>query len=119
MIEQVIVIRDKDVGLRGLIFVNEIDIGYIDKKVVAYCDVEINEHVMSILSDFDTGRVNIRDLEKELRERLINSLKTHDVIISRSIPFISGNKNKASRNKRLLEALDRKHFVRTVKHVGS
>ena len=118
MIEKVITVRDKDVGLRGLLFVNDVDIGYVDRKVIMYCDSEIEPLISSVLDNFEMTKVNIRDIEKELRVGLVNSLKTHDIIVSRAIPFISGNKNKSSRNKRLLEALEKKNFIKVVKYVG-
>ncbi len=118
MIEKVITVRDKDVGLRGLLFVNDVDIGYIDRKVLLYCDSEIEPLISSVLNNFDMTKVNIRDIEQELRVGLTNSLKTHGIIVSMAIPFISNNKNKSSRNKRLLEALEKRNFIKVVKYVG-
>ena len=101
-----------------LILVNEIDLGFIDKKIVAYMPKEYKEPFLSITSLFDKTQVRIWELLQKLDTGLKNSLKTNVMIITTAFELLSENSNKTTRNKRMLEQEGMTKYVKVVKHVG-
>jgi len=125
MVEKVFVIYGKDEknkatgDIVAFFIVNEIDLGYIDKKVVAYCDKEIEPLIITVLEDFKIGKVNIRGLQEKLNTALNNSEKWNNHVCSYDFPLLSGIvSEKTMRNKRMLKAIGKEKFIRVSKNVG-
>lgn len=117
MTEKIITVKRGNII--GLIFVHEVDLNYIDRKVVVYCKKEHTGLYKRLERLLDTGRVNTRHIREKLAYVLKTDIKLDDVEISEPIEFVSGNKNKSERNKRLLESLGlKKAFERTVIYLG-
>lgn len=126
MVEKVFVIYEKSKEeskatgeIVAFFIVNEIDLGYIDKKVVAYCDKEIETLILTVLEDFKIGKVNIRGLHEKLNTALKNSVKWQNYTCSFEFPLVSGIiTEKTMRNKRMLKAIGKEKFIRVSKNVG-
>jgi len=101
-------------GLVALIFINEFDIGFIESKVVLYCDQEHVALLSSALDTFPPKVVSIRDMIEKLRQDDVRAL--YDIL--RCFDVVSENKNKSSRISRILKAENVEHFVKVVKYVG-
>jgi hypothetical protein len=107
-----------DKKLITLIIVNEIELGYLDKKIVAYVEPKYQELLERVLNLFEKTQVNIRELLEKLNTAYITALKTNVSVIMTSFELISDNKNKTLRNKRMLEQEGMTKYVKVVKHVG-
>lgn len=126
MVEKVFVIYERDEEnnrangeIIAFFIVNDIDLGYLDKKVVAYCDKEIETLISTVLDDFKIGKVNIRGLQEKLNTALKNSDIWKNYTCSFEFPLMSGIvTEKTMRNKRMLKAIGKEKFVRVSKNVG-
>jgi hypothetical protein len=117
--EHISVIYKKNV-IVGVVITSEIDLGYIDSKVLVYCEEELENVVKVILGDFKEGVIDVSTLREKLADRLKTHLKIDDIVITLPIPYRSDNKNKTSRDKRLLESLGLKgKYVKVVVNVGT
>ena len=117
--ERMITIHAPDKYIIGIIFVNEIDLRIIDKKVIVYADKELSKAIVECISGFEANLIKYTDLREKLVVGLKNTVKYNDVYVSHVLPFASNNKNKASRNKRIMESIGLKDCVRVVKNVGT
>lgn len=104
--------------LKAMILVNEIDLGYLDRKIVSYVDREYLYIVENVYGLFGKEQVNIKELQEKLAYAFIKHLRNDVKVISTAFEVLSENKNKTSRNKRMLEAEGLKNYVRVVKYVG-
>lgn len=118
MIEKVITIYEEG-EIVALLFLQEIDLEYIDKKLVVYCKEEIKDEIRRLEDIISCGYISISTLRKKLSMVLEIDVKRKDMTISSAIEFESNNKNKSSRDKRLLESIgDKKSFERLVINIG-
>jgi hypothetical protein len=116
-IEKCITIYD-DRRLIALLIVNELELGYLDKKIVCYTTHEHKVLLEHVLSLFDKTQVNIRELLEKLDTAYKKALKMNVKVIITSFELISDVKNKTQRNKRILEEEGLINYVKVVKHVG-
>ena len=108
----------QDKKLVALLLVNEIDFGYLDKKIVCYTKKEHKSLVEHVLSLFKGTQVNIRELIEKLNVGFKNDLKEDVKTITTAFELLSENTNKTIRNKRMLEREGLTKYVKVVAHVG-
>lgn len=101
-----------------VLIVNEIDLGYLDKKIISYVDKNYLDVIINVLDLFKNSQVNIKELLEKLSIGFKSGIKTHIRLIVTAFELDSDNKNKTSRNKRMLEQEGLKNYVKVVKHVG-
>lgn len=116
-IERITVIYARG-NIEAVVIAKEIDLGYIHNKVVIYCEMSFIEPIRGFLSGFTESRVKLHAVIERLVQGLKRYLKTDDVSSSVDVEFKSENKNKSSRDKRLLMSLGREHFEKVVVEVG-
>jgi hypothetical protein len=116
-IERITVIYARG-NIEAIVIAKEIDLGYIHNKVVIYCEMSFIEPIQEILSGFTESRVKLQAVTERLVHGLKRHLKTDDVSSSVDVEFKSENKNKSSRDKRLLMSLGCEHFEKVVINVG-
>lgn len=107
MTEKVITLFDrKNYKIVGIIIVSVIELDYIDSKIVLYLKSGIKSVVLPIFETFVQKSINIPFLVKRLSEWLKTSEKTDNILIVEPYTLESDNKNKSSRNKRMIEQLN-------------
>lgn len=117
MVEKCITIYE-DNQIIALFIVNEIDLGYLDKKIVAYVKKEHVNLVIHTLDLFKDTQINIKELVEKLNISFQDDTNNTVKLITTAFELISDNNNKTSRNKRMLEQEGLKNYVKVVKHVG-
>lgn len=105
-------------NLKALVIVNEIDLGYLDKKIVFYVEPTYKEVVEHVVSLFGREQVDITELKEKLCYGFTTHPKSDVKVICTSFELLSDNMNKTSRNKRMLEQDGLKKYVKVVKYVG-
>lgn len=113
------------VKIKGVMIIDEIELGYIKPRVTFYLehdtldDTHDKNDLIKVLGDFKGNVVNIPTLLKTLGEWLKTTVKQRDMEIAPPFEFISNNKNKSSRNKQMMKALNIKDYERiAINHVG-
>lgn len=104
--------------LKALILVNEIDLGYLDRKIIFYVEPAYKPTVEHVIGFLGRGQVNIHELHEKLVYGFNKDLKSDVKVISTAFEVLSDNKNKTSRNKRMIEQEGLKNYVRVVRYVG-
>ena len=118
--EKVITMYDvSKMNVVGLIIVNEIELGYIDDKIVVYGDDNIKRGVSALISCFGKRCVNTRDFNKNLAQKEYGTKLIQNIHFLESFELKSGNKNKSSRYKRMLEHMNLSHLERFDLNVGN
>lgn len=117
--EKVITIYDtKECKIVGLIIVEEIELYYISTKMIVYIENSIKDVVIPILERFDLQYTNIPCLMKNVNEGLKNNQKTASMCLLEPYALESENKNKSSRNKRMLAFMNLSHLERNTVYRG-
>lgn len=117
MIEKAITIYGNK-KLIALILVNEIDMGYLDKKIVCYLPKEHKPTIEHVLSLFNETQVRLLELIEKLNNGFKTAVRMNVMIITTAFELVSDNSNKTTRNKRMLEQEGLKKYVKVVSHVG-
>ena len=120
MVEKVITVYAKK-ELIGLVLVNEIDMGYVDKKLVSYTEERYKGVFERVLKSLGQGHINTSTIQGKLCYGLKKDLRIDDILVMNAIPLISNNKNKTSRNRRMLNNImgSDKKIARVVYHIGT
>ena len=119
MAEKVITIYDtNDFKITGLIIAEEIELYYISSKMIAYLENGIKDVVIPTLEQFNQPYTNIPCLVKKVRQALKNNEKTVSMCLLEPYALESDNKNKSSRNKRMLEFMNLSHLERNTVYYG-
>jgi len=119
MIERIIAIYGKEYKVVGVVLVNELDLKLIDKKVVVYASRELADIIVQSLRSVDRCLITYTSLQEKLVVDLMHSLKSGVTHVATAIPYVSSNKNKSSRDKRLFESIGLEEYVRVVENVGT
>ncbi len=111
--EKVITIYDiGDMKVVGLIIVDEIELGYIQEKIIIYSTDKIKQAIFALLSNFKQKCINTYNLNKSLVETSKDNENLYNIHFLESFKLESRNKNKSSRYKRILEHMDLVHLER-------
>jgi hypothetical protein len=116
MTEQYMVIHNKGHTL-GMFVVRLHDLGYMDRRVVAYVIPEAKEAISGLQDVFADRHVNIRDFKKKAVEAISEAL-TANVSITEPLYFTSQNKVKTVRDKTILGTENYKKYARMVMKIG-
>ena len=116
MTEQYMVIHNKGHTL-GMFVVRLHDLGYMDRRVVAYITPKAKDAVLGLQNVFDDRHVNIRDFKKKAVEAISVAVGAN-VSITEPLYFTSQNKVKTVRDKTILGTENYKKYVRTVMKIG-
>jgi len=107
MTEKVITVYDtKNKQIVGIIIVEEIEFGYITDKVVAYLKPPLKSAILPIIQTFTQKSINIPFLIKTVSNALKTAYSTKNISLLEPYTLESDNKNKSSRNKRMIEQLN-------------
>jgi hypothetical protein len=107
--------------VKGIMIVDEIEMGYIRPKIVFYVEKGTFEKrgLIDVLKGFKQNVANIPNLMETLDKWLKSDQRTHDMVILKPFTLISNNKNKSSRNKNIMTSLEITNYERiTVNYVG-
>lgn len=119
MAEKVITIYDTSkFKIVGLIIVEEIELYYISTRMITYLEPSIKSNVISVLESFDQSHTNIPHLMERVRVGLKNYEETACMCLIEPFLLESENKNKSSRNKRMLEFMNLSHLERNTVYYG-
>jgi hypothetical protein len=111
--EKVITMYDiLDMKVVGLIIVDEIELGYINDKIIIYSTNKIKQAIFALLESFGTKCVNTHNLNKGLSCLSKCTENIHNIRFLDSFKLKSKNNNKSSRYKRILENMDLSHLER-------
>jgi hypothetical protein len=112
--EKVITIYDiSDMKVVGLIIVNEIELGYVKDKIIIYSTDKIKQGIFALLQSFEQKCVNTHNLNKSLSALSKDTENLYNIHFLDSFMLKSGNKNKSSRYKRILEHMNLSHLERS------
>jgi len=120
MQEKVITIAsERNQNIVGLIIVEEIELGYIKDKIVIYATNELKEFISSIIESLGQTYMNIPTLMEKVSYGLKTDHRTSYMRLLEPFALESENKNKSSRNKRMIDQmkLDNK-LERGIAYVG-
>jgi hypothetical protein len=107
MTEKVITLFDgQKKEIVGLVLVEEIEYHYINDKVVLYLKQGLEYWIIPFLESFTQKQVNTPSLIKKLTFGLKQTENTQDILVLEPYTLESDNKNKSSRNKRMIEQLN-------------
>ena len=111
--EQIITVYDSHkLRIVGIVVVEEIEIGYIKDKFVAFGNKNIQGTIFALLSTFNKKCINTQDIVEKGNELAKNLTECENLHFLEPFPFYSLNKNKSSRHKRMLESMNLSHFER-------
>ena len=96
----------------GLIVVDDLELGYIDKKIILFSTEEVKGIVFSLLGSFNKKCVNTREFNKTSLEVVIGTDKARFIHFLEPFEVKSRNKNKSSRYNRILDKMGLKHLER-------
>jgi len=114
--EQYMVIHNKGHTL-GMFVVKLHDLGYMDRRVVAYITHEAKEAVLGLQDVLSDRHVNIRDFKKKAVEAISGAVGAN-VSITEPLYFTSQNKVKTVRDKTILGTQGYKKYARMVMKIG-
>ena len=107
MREQVITVANNDTKeIVALLFVEEVEYYYIKRRIVAYTTKGIKNDIIAFTESFNVINVNIPTFIKILLEELNSGSQGINYVVLAPYVLISKNKNKSSRNKRILKSLE-------------
>ena len=101
-----------------VLIVNEIDLGYLDKKIITYISKNHIDVIINILDLFKNSQINIKELLEKLAVGFKTAIKSDVRLVVTAFELDSNNKNKTSRNKRMLKQENFKNYIKVVKHIG-
>ncbi len=101
----------------GLLIVEEFEFSYIKEKIVAYVDNEVKMSLSSVVDDLEQTYINIQTLCEKLRGELVSNSQDDIYKILEPYELKSDNKNKSSRNKKMIKQLKLEHLERCVFYV--
>lgn len=112
--EKVITIYDvSKMDIVGILVVNEIELGYIEDKIIFYGTDKIKRPIFEFLSSFDKKHINTRDLNKIVAYTPKIGNEIQNLHFLESFEVKSSNKNRSSRHNRMLERMNLTHFERS------
>lgn len=116
--EQIITIAKSQTNeIVGLLIVEEFEFSYIKEKIIAYLDNKLKLAFSLVIDNLEQSYINI----PIMREKLFNELNngSNDTIYKVLEPYElkSDNKNKSSRNKRMIKQMKLEHLERCVFYV--
>lgn len=107
MTEKVITLYDKETKLiAGIIIVEEIEYNYIGDRIVLYLKKGLESVISPVLRGFEQKSINISFLTKRVFMWLKITEETQNIVLLEPYALKSDNKNKSSRNKRMVEQLN-------------
>jgi hypothetical protein len=107
MTEKVLTLFDKKTKqIAGIVIVEEIELGYISDKIVLYLKQGLESIISPVLDTVVQASVNIPFLIKRVAMWLKTTAETENIIFLEPYTLASDNKNKSSRNKRMIEQLN-------------
>jgi hypothetical protein len=110
MTEKVITVYDNErKQIVGLIIVEEIELYYISNKIVMYLEQGLKSHLIPFIASLQKPYTNIPHLVETLSTGLKQSIYTQNMSLLEPYALESENKNKSSRNKRMIEQLNLPH----------
>ena len=111
--EKVITIYDFiEMEVVGLLVINEIELGYLDSKIIGFGNDTIKSFIFRLLSTLDKTCVNTRDFNKSIALLPKCDKDAHNLHFLESFELKSKNKNKSSRYNRMLEHMNLSHLER-------
>ena len=117
--EKVITIYDlSTMKIVGLIIVNEIELGYIDNKIIGFGNDNIKSLIFRLLSTFNKSCVNTRDFNKSIALLPKYDKDAYNIHFLEPFELKSNNKNKSSRYNRMLNHMNLSHLERFDYNVG-
>jgi len=119
MQEKVITIIDREKKeIVGLMIVEEIELGYIKDKIILYSPQNIKNIIIAILESLEQTCINMSVLIEKVLYGLTNSADTRYMGLLEPFTLGSNNKNKSSRDKRMLKQMHLdKNLERSVVYV--
>ena len=111
--EKVITMYDvSEMEVVGLIIVDEIELGYINDKIIIYSTNKIKQAIFPLLQTIKQKCVNTHNLNKSLSALPRGAENIYNIRFLDSFKLKSKNKNKSSRYKRILENMNLSHLER-------
>jgi len=101
----------------GFIIVKETEEDFIKGELVTYLPPFLQTRLFGIFNALKGTTINIPTLTEKINSELISHCKTHFITLLEPFELVSNNKNKSSRNQRILnkmrldKSLERKDFV--------
>jgi len=113
MQEKIITLYDKaKMGIVGLVIATETEKGHIRNNLTFYLEPELKETILPITNTFEYSRYDIGILQETIAKRLKTTPMNENITLLEPFVLESDNKNKSSRNKRMLEHMKLTHLER-------
>jgi hypothetical protein len=112
--EKVITMYDViEMKVVGLIIVDEMELGYVEDKIIIYSTDRIKTAIFFLLRSFEQKCINTHNLNKSLLVASKGNENLYNIHFLDSFQLKSKNNNKSSRYNRMLEHMNLSHLERS------